>query len=95
MGMDISIMDVSINEQNQEHIRRKVKTGIYQSTDEVIARALELLDEHDSDLEQELAEIRARVQRGIEQADAGQLIPAGEVFEELRRRNAVLKKRPE
>ena len=35
-------MDISINDQNQERIRRKVETGKYGSPDDVIAGALEL-----------------------------------------------------
>ena len=43
-------------------------------------------------LESELADLRESVRRGTEQADAGQVVPAGEVFEELRERNASLTK---
>ncbi len=79
-------MDISINEQNQERIRRKLAVGKYRSPDEVIAKALELL-------ERELADMRAKVQRGTEQADANELIPASDVFEELRQRNAAVDNR--
>lgn len=40
-------MNISISEQHGEHIKRKVESGIYHSPDDVIAKALELLDEHD------------------------------------------------
>ncbi len=86
-------MDISINEQNQERIRRKLAVGKYRSPDEVIAKALELLDERDEELERELADMRAKVQRGTEQADANELIPASDVFEELRQRNAAVDNR--
>ena len=46
----------------------------------------------DAELESELADLRESVRRGTEQADAGQVVPAGEVFEELRQRNASLTK---
>ena len=82
-------MNIDISEQNQQHIRQKIKSGRYSSPDDVIARALQLLDEHDKELELELADMRAKVQKGVEQADAGQLIPASQVFDELRRRNAT------
>ena len=83
-------MDVSINERNLAHIKRKVESGKYSSTDDVIGNALALLDERDEALESELVEMRESVRRGTEQADAGQVIPAGEVFHELRRRNASM-----
>ena len=62
----------------------QVESGKYSSTDDVIGNALALLDEHDEALESELAEMRESVRRGTEQADTGQVVPAEEVFEELR-----------
>ena len=85
-------MDVSINKRNLAHIRRKVESGRYSSTDDVIGNALALLDEHDEALEPELTEMRESVRRGTEQADTGKIVPAEEVFEELRRRNAEMTK---
>lgn len=78
-------MDIAISEQNQEHIRRKVESGIYSSADDVLASALALLDERDYDLETELADVRERVRAGLEQSKAGLAVPASEVFDELRR----------
>ena len=83
-------MDISINEQNQERIRRKVESGIYRSADEAVEVALDLLDLRDIELERELAEMIEMVRIGAEQADAGMSIPAEEVFNELRRRNAEI-----
>ena len=85
-------MDISISEQHQDHIKRKVESGYYGSPDEVIGKALELLDERDLALADELADMQKKVRRSTEQADAGQLIPASEVFDELRRRNASMTK---
>ena len=85
-------MDIIINERNIAHIRRKIDSGKYSSTDDVLDNALALLDEHDAGLDSELADLRESVRRGTEQADVGQIVPAGEVFEELRQRNAPLTK---
>ena len=85
-------MGVFISERNLAHIKRKVESGKYSSTDDVLGSALALLDEHDAELESEFADLRESVRRGTEQADAGQVIPVGEVFEELRQRNASLAK---
>lgn len=81
-------MDFSISGQNQERILQKIESGKYDSPDDVITRALELLDERDEALAQELANVRAKVRKGLEQADAGKLTPASQVFDELMRRNA-------
>ena len=85
-------MSAFISERNLAHIKRKIESGKYSSTDDVLGSALALLDEHDAELESELADLRESVRRGTEQADAGQVVPAGEVFEELRQRNASLAK---
>ena len=85
-------MGVFISERNLAHIKRKVESGKYSSTDDVLGSALALLDEHDAELESELADLRESVRRGTEQADVGQVVPAGEVFDELRQRNASLAK---
>ena len=80
-------MNISVSDQINERIRRKVESGRYSSMDEVLGRALTLLDEHDDELERELADMHEKVRIGTEQADAGELIPADEVFDELRRRH--------
>jgi putative addiction module CopG family antidote len=83
-------MDISISEQHQDHIKRKVESGDYRSPDEVIGKALELLDERDQALAKEFADMHEKVRRSTEQADSCQLIPASEVFDELRQRNASM-----
>lgn len=67
-------MNISINEHNQEHIRRKLEAGQYGSPDDVIAKALSLLDEHDESLAEELADVRAKVQEGAEQLERGDYV---------------------
>lgn len=83
-------MNVSMSEQNVERIQSKVDSGRYSSVDDVLDSALGLLDKKDQALERELAEMHESVRRGTEQADAGQVVPASEVFEGLRRRNTAL-----
>ena len=78
-------MDISINEQNQDHIQRKIESGKYGSPDDVVGKDLKLLDEYDK---RGLAGMRAKVQKGTEQADAGKLTPGSDVFDGLMRRNA-------
>lgn len=58
-------MDFSINSQNQEWIKRKVESGEFNSADDLIARAREMLDEYHEDL-------RARVQEGLDQLERGE-----------------------
>ena len=44
------------------------------------------MEEHDAELECELADIHEKVRVSMAQADAEELIPADKVFDELRRR---------
>ena len=67
-------MGISISEENQEQINRKVESGKYRSPDDVIAKALEPLNEHDEELAQELVEVRAKVQEGIDQLAQGEFV---------------------
>lgn len=59
-------MEISISQQNLDHIKRKVESGVYQSPDAVMAKALGLLDEHDESLAKELDALAAKVQDGID-----------------------------
>lgn len=58
-------MDISINSQNQEWIRRKVESGEFKSADDLIAKARELLDQYHEDL-------RARMHEGLGQIERGE-----------------------
>ena len=59
-------MAISIDQEHLDHIKRKVESGTYQSSDAVIAKALGLLDEHDESLAEEMDGLRAKVRGGIE-----------------------------
>ena len=85
-------MRLSINPRNHEHINRKISSGRYGSADEVLHAALALLDQRESALGDELRDVRVQVEKATAQADAGELVPAAEVFAELRQRNAAIAK---
>lgn len=86
-------MNISVSDQVNKRIRRKVESGQYPSTDDVLARALTLLEEHDAELERELADMHEKVRLGTAQADAEELISADEVFGELRQRHDAVVRR--
>ena len=48
------------------------------------------MKEHNAELERELADLHERVRIGTAQANAGELIPAAEVFSELHRRHETV-----
>ena len=69
----------------EERINDRILTGRYRSPEEVVTRALDLLEEEELDA----AEVRAAVQKGLGELDRGESIPAEEVFRELRERHRV------
>ena len=84
-------MNISIREQHVEHIQSKVDSGMYPSSDAVIAKALALLDEHDDMLYAELSEVRKMVQEGVEALKNGDYVEytdenLHEFFEDIKRR---------
>ena len=88
-------MDVTISRDNLERIGRKVQAGGYSCADDVVERALTLLDDADDELEREIAGIRATLAQRMENRNLGNLVPAEEVFAELHRRNAAMRRQAE
>ena len=80
--------DISVSERNFKRIQRKMESGIYTSTDDVINAALALLEWLDPDVEREWADMRESVRQGLAELDAGLGIPADEVFDEILQRSA-------
>ena len=70
-------MTVDISPETQRKLDQRLATGRYRSPDEVLQEAFDALDEKDQWL-MDLREILAEM-------EAGQTVPAEEVFEEIRR----------
>jgi antitoxin ParD1/3/4 len=63
-------MTIHLSSDREQFVRSLVQAGQYASEDEVIAEALQLLEERDK-----LAVLRQEIAIGIEQADRGELEP--------------------
>jgi antitoxin ParD1/3/4 len=77
-------MNVKIPPRFEELVKQKIDSGLYQSHEELIEKALTLLDEYD----RKLADLREGIQIAVEEADNGELEPASEVFDRILKRNA-------
>ena len=84
-------MEISVSEQQFDHIRKKVDAGQYPSTEAVIAKALDLLDQYDETMSKELSEIGAKVREGVDALRDGDYTDytdetLQELFEDVKRR---------
>ena len=78
-------MNVSLTPELEQLVAEKVESGRYTSASEVIREALRLLEEHDQLKQQRLAQVREKIDRGLQQLDAGQGINPQEARARLRR----------
>ncbi len=85
-------MNVSLTPELEALVQSKVQSGRYQSASEVIREGLRLLDVQDRLREMQLAEVRQKIQTGIEQLDRGEGIPGNEAFAALKAKSLALRK---
>jgi antitoxin ParD1/3/4 len=87
-------MNVSLTEELEELVQKKVESGRYTSASEVVRAGLRLLEQEDELRATRLEAVRAQVREGIDQAKRGELIDGeaavGRVTERAaaKRRNA-------
>jgi antitoxin ParD1/3/4 len=72
---------VNLGEQLEAFITEAVKKGRYGSRSEVLREGVRLVQEREA----KWARFEAEIQKGIDSADRGELIPADEAFDELDR----------
>jgi antitoxin ParD1/3/4 len=81
-------MNVSLTQELEEFVNRKVQSGMYYSASEVIREGLRLLKDQDALREMRLQELRKEIAVGTEQADRGQFVDGEEAFEKLKAKSA-------
>jgi antitoxin ParD1/3/4 len=79
-------MNVSLTPELERLVAAKVKSGLYGSSSEVIRAALRLLQHAEANQAAQLEALRRDVGIGIAQADRGDLVDGGDVFDELLKR---------
>lgn len=72
-------MSISLKPEQEQFIQEKLKTGKYQTVDQVIIEAFRLLEERDKDYEQWVQETRAKIDEGMASLERGEVID-GETF---------------
>lgn len=82
-------MNISLTPELERLVDDKVKSGRYASASEVIREGLRLLEEQEQMKQQRLADVRRKIDRGIEQLDRGDGIPGPAARARLRRARSV------
>jgi len=85
-------MNVSLTPELEMLVTRKVESGLYQSASEVIREGLRLLEDQDRLRELHLAEVRKKIQSGLDQLDRGEGIPGEQVFADMKKKRAEFHK---
>ena len=79
-------MNVSLTEELEELVQRKVESGGYSSATEAIRAGLRLLEREDECRETRLAPIRAQAEEGIAQAKRGELVDGEKAVVRVKKR---------
>ncbi len=77
---------ISLTPEQARFIDERVSSGQYQSASEVIRDALRLFQQAELTRTQSVAEIRARIAQGLDEAKRGELIDGKEAIENVRKR---------
>ena len=72
-------MAIQLKPPQEKRIEQALRSGGYQSADDVIDRALEVLHEQDEWLMANRGAVDAKIRRGIEELDRGEGIPEDEL----------------
>jgi putative addiction module CopG family antidote len=82
-------MTIQLKPEQEHRIAEAVRSGAYQSPDEVIERALEVLHERDAWLLANRQAVDAKIRRGIEELDRGEGIPEDKLDAHLEALNCL------
>jgi antitoxin ParD1/3/4 len=82
----LPFMNVSLTKELEGLVEQKVKTGLYSSASEVIREGLRLLQQRDDLREAKLNALRAEIQKGIDDLEAGRYRDGEEVMAQIKER---------
>ena len=82
-------MTIKLRPEHEKLIAEAMETGAYQSPDEVIGRALEILHSEDEWLQNHSAEITKKIERAFGQFERGEFLSAEESKADMEKRKAI------
>ena len=80
------MMNITLSPELEKLVNEKVQTGEFENAEAVVAQALHALVERDRDESHLRRTIREKIDRGVAQAERGELIDGEEFFEHLRQK---------
>lgn len=80
-------MAIHLKPEMEALIQRDVERGPYQSADEFVAMAVQMLHEHEQWLYDNRTGIAAKIEHGFAEAERGELVDGEEAFRRLRERH--------
>lgn len=84
MAITRTTVNISITPELDVFLQSRVQSGRYQTTSEVVREALRLLERHERERDEAFRQVKAKLQRGADAAERGELLDGDEVFDELR-----------
>ncbi len=77
------IMNVNLTPELEQLVRKKLKSGRYNSASEVVREALRLLEQRDQMFRLRKEQIRNQIEEGWQSAKCGELVDGDEVFDRV------------
>lgn len=84
MATTRTTVNISITPELDAFLQSRVQSGRYQTTSEVVREALRLLERHEHERDETFLQLKAKLQRGADEADRGELVDGDQVFDDLR-----------
>ena len=81
-------MTINLRPEHERLINQAMESGVYQSPDEVVGRALEVLSFEDEWFRDHNGLVHEKIERGFEQFDRGEFFSAEESRTEMERRKS-------
>jgi antitoxin ParD1/3/4 len=77
-------VNISLTPELDAFLQKRVKSGSYQTSSEVVREALRLLQRQEKERDAAFKQLKAKLDCGAGQAERGELLDGDDVFEELR-----------
>ena len=85
--------NISLTPELDQFIDSRVESGLYESASEVVREGLRMLRHREELRQKQLERVRAKIEKGWQESERGEVVSAVEVREHFERRSAQRRKR--